>query len=1372
MEHAPMTPKRVSLGWPAAGDSEEKAAALPVLGVLFLLLLQLLAPGPARAQDCQLVEGRRLKVVDSENDLRDRVVWRAVERRGGILIDDPTQGTTVIELFDATGLVLRAQTDPTNAEGWYSNRRGTRWVYRERKDPAGGNGLARIASRTTSFYVRGKGPALDEVRAPLVLPATVRVTTSAGRCLESVFVGCKRNDDERVVCRESLLPPTPTPTPSATPTATATSTHTYTPHPRLRPSTPRASPPRLPTPTRRPPPVPPTHTPSPTPASTPSALPAFPGAEGFGATTVGGRGGVILKVTNLADSGPGSLRAAMEAEGPRIVVFEVGGVIDLKKDIRVASPYLTVAGQTAPGDGVILRNAGIRITSTHDVIIRGLTIRPGDNPEGQRPGVRRAITIWGSPEAPSYNIVVDHNSLSWSTDEVVGVGFARDVTFQYNIVSEPLHNSLHQEGAHGYAFALYAQDPMDRISVHHNLIAHGYNRNPQYANGVDGEAVNNLIYNWGNNGLTVRADVLLNIVGNHFIAGPDTPAESRGVIIGCPDGDCGTTRVYVRDNLGPFRPTDSGDEWLVVDGDEQYRSDVPVGTPSGVTVDPPEAVYAKLTGATGAGNFTLARGRDAVDRRILAELEARGGGIRDCVDADPIYYPQGQVQGATSTTVTVEHHPGDTQQGPNPQNEHTYDGNSIEITSGAARGQVRDVARFDPETNVVTVDRPWDVIPEVGADYRFIIHCDNNAGGWPTYTTTYDAPADSDGDGMPDDWETAHGLNPDVYDANGKDLSPEGYDNVEVYINSLIPPPSGTSTPIPDPTTPTATPTPEASSELDFLTFSINVQDFAYPEESIAVLHEIVDLHEAHDVPVDVFLTATMADLFADRAPELLERLVSSPVVAVSYHVRPPKPYYPGYDWAGLGEMSPEDQYETIRNYETHGLDPVTGQPTADPGGYQWLAQQLGYSPYIIGVLAGGEVGRSARAVFGDLGASLAVVHGRAVNLGETLDGLLLKPEHYDLRLFQHVGQDAADIVEDALAQARSAGGAHPPYFVGVKMHDNDFFAERAAWLTVYIDGGRRPPWNPDLKSALLSDEAREQMWSLYESTVAYADSIRDRVAPVNAPMILALQEEAPPEHTETLLYISGTMHIENRRRTWPDPDALIAFLQRATATGMRWSVGADIDWLEQEPRAGEIIRATEALGVEWDVHTHDLADRAAAASRIAELGGHPTNVASGLLVWEIDVLREPLAASDGYVWQAGVLWGISGLTGDIGHQGGNDDTSIGLWRPASAAEYTTHDPDGALIAVGSGTRDNLAQIEALAEAIAAGEDYPPVLSVSIMAQPATLRTPASGEGIDAIEAWARRLSDLPFVRWATIAETAAAWEAAGAPPSRMEVWP
>ncbi len=571
------------------------------------------------------------------------------------------------------------------------------------------------------------------------------------------------------------------------------------------------------------------------------------------------------------------------------------------------------------------------------------------------------------------------------------------------------------------------------------------------------------------------------------------------------------------------------------------------------------------------------------------------------------------------------------------------------------------------------------------------------------------------------------------------------------------------------------------TSSEDYITFSINTQDFAYPEQSIATLEKIISLHEQYQVPVDIYLTSTMVDLYAAQAPDLLERLKTSPIVAVSYHIRPPKPYYQKYDWMNLAQMTPDQQYEIIHEYETHGLNLATGEPTENPGGYQGLADFLGYSPYVASALPDQPLSASVYGVFEDLGATFTLIHGRAVNLGETRNGLYLKPEHVDLKLFEHVGQDIATVIESALTEAHSSTNGHTPNFVGVKMHDNDFFAESSAWTTVYLQHGRKPPWDTSYKAGLLSEEDQDEIWALYESAVIYVDSIRDRVTPINAATIKELvtgeQTSSTTSSTlqtdqDTLLYISGTMHIENNRQTWPDPEALIDFFERVTSLGMRWSVGPDIDWLRSEPRAGEIILATEAMGVEWDVHTHAMEDRAEAAAKIIELGGQPTDVASGLLVAELDQLSQQLTASNGSSWQAEVLWGISGLSGSAGHAPGNDDESIGLWRPASSADYTTHDPEGVLIAVGSGTVINLSDIETLVEAIDAGGEYPSVLSISLMIQPATLLTPKSGEGLIEIEAWFYRLTEYPFVRWATIAETAEAWKDAGGIPSRMENWP
>lgn len=462
-----------------------------------------------------------------------------------------------------------------------------------------------------------------------------------------------------------------------------------------------------------------------------------------------------------------------------------------------------------------------------------------------------------------------------------------------------------------------------------------------------------------------------------------------------------------------------------------------------------------------------------------------------------------------------------------------------------------------------------------------------------------------------------------------------------------------------------------------YITFSINTQDFSYPEKSIATLNNIITLHEEYQIPVDIYLT-TMVDVYAAEAPDLLERLRTSPMVAVSYHVRPPKPYYQNYDWRNLSQMTPEEQYDLIMEYETHGLNLASGEPTSNPGGYQGLADFLGYSPYVASTLPDPALSASVYGVFKDLGAAFTLIHGRAVNLGETRSGLYLKPEHVDLKLFEYVGEDVATVIEGAISEAHATSNSHEPYFVGIKMHDNDFFAESSTWTTIYLHHGRKPSWDTSYKAGLISVEAQAEVWSLYESAVIYVSSIRDRVTPINAATILELvtgeQTESATVSTsesdqDTLLYISGTMHIENKRQTWPDPDAFLDFLARVTSLGMRWSVGADIDWLRSESRAGEIILATEAMGVEWDVHNHAMEDRADSAAIITELGGHPTGVASGLLVAELDTLKQPLTASNGSTWQAEAVWGISGLSGSAGHAPGNDDESIGLWKPSSAAD-------------------------------------------------------------------------------------------------------
>ncbi|GAB4461871.1 MAG: hypothetical protein OHK0041_25590 [Anaerolineales bacterium] len=312
-------------------------------------------------------------------------------------------------------------------------------------------------------------------------------------------------------------------------------------------------------------------------------------------------------------------------------------------------------------------------------------------------------------------------------------------------------------------------------------------------------------------------------------------------------------------------------------------------------------------------------------------------------------------------------------------------------------------------------------------------------------------------------------------------------------------------TSLPAAATPAAAPTAAPVNVNDYAIFSINVQDFSYPEKSAAVLERIITLHEIYKVPVDIYLTDVMAQIYAEQFPQLLERLKTSPVVAISYHYRPPRPYANNYDWLGLRNMRADELYQTILRYETHAVDPVTGQTTEAAGGYQYVASLIGYPPYAASSISdNAEIDTAILRVFKELGAQMTVVHGRTLNLGDTKKGLYIRPEHYDYMLFQNVGTDPAVSFENALNEAHHSQGV-APYFVGVKMHDNDFFAEQSAWLTVYLDGGKRPNWNPSLRSPLLPQSEQDAMWAMYEQTVIYVASQKNRIGVVNLPMILEM---------------------------------------------------------------------------------------------------------------------------------------------------------------------------------------------------------------------------------------------------------------------------
>jgi hypothetical protein len=347
---------------------------------------------------------------------------------------------------------------------------------------------------------------------------------------------------------------------------------------------------------------------------------AFPGAEGYGRFAIGGRGGRVIEVTTLDDSGPGSLRAAVEAEGPRTVVFRVGGTIQLASKLVVKNPYLTVAGQTAPGDGICLRGYTFGCLGTHDVILRYLRIRVGD--ESGR-------TMDGTGFASTDHAIMDHCSVSWSIDEGVSSRGAGNITFQRNIVAEALNIANHKKYELGKGHSYAASISGDVGSFHHNLIAHCAGRNWSLAGGLNRanrlagylDIRNNVVFNWMHR-TTDGGVKALNFVNNYYIPGP----ASRVFHFVKPDPGSpdDPQQYFIAGNVMEGRPESAEDNWshggVVADADRLPRIKLaePFCEPHVTTTSAAEA-YASVLADVGA-NFPR---HDAVDQRILSDVRQR-----------------------------------------------------------------------------------------------------------------------------------------------------------------------------------------------------------------------------------------------------------------------------------------------------------------------------------------------------------------------------------------------------------------------------------------------------------------------------------------------------------------------------------------------------------------------------------------------------------------------------------------------------------------------------------------------------------------------------------------------------------------------------
>jgi len=361
---------------------------------------------------------------------------------------------------------------------------------------------------------------------------------------------------------------------------------------------------------------------------------AFPGAEGFGAYARGGRGGEVIYVTNLNDSGPGSLRAAVEDTLPRTVLFKVSGTIELESKLIISTPYITIAGQTAPGDGICLKNFPLQVTGTHDVIIRCIRVRPGI--DSGLPGDQiDAIDI-----AYSRHVIIDHCSASWSTDETLNTGHgSHDITVQWCMISEPLNFSVHTKGKpHGYAATIGGQ----RASYHHNLFANAAGRNPSVAGSPGRDEVfdfsNNVVFNWQHRTCDGKP-VQINFVGNYYKPGPATRENVKRRLVRIEDASKygHTSKWYISDNIIEGYPGYTEDNWRgAVDFEEgtsmEKNRSYTAFENGGYVVRDPEQIYEEVLANVGV----IAPGRDKVEERIIREVRTGkttyGDGIIDRVD--------------------------------------------------------------------------------------------------------------------------------------------------------------------------------------------------------------------------------------------------------------------------------------------------------------------------------------------------------------------------------------------------------------------------------------------------------------------------------------------------------------------------------------------------------------------------------------------------------------------------------------------------------------------------------------------------------------------------------------------------------------------
>jgi len=467
--------------------------------------------------------------------------------------------------------------------------------------------------------------------------------------------------------------------------------------------------------------------------------PAFPGAEGFGMYTTGGRGGAVYHVTRTDDdSNEGSFRWACNKSGKRTIVFDVSGTIHLKSELKMNRGDVTIAGQTAPGDGICIAGYPF-VIAANNVIIRFIRFRLGNEALKTNPTAHEGDGLGGMDRS---NIIVDHCSVSWSIDECLSVYGSKNITVQWCIASQSLNNAGHSKGAHGYGGNWGGSG----ATYHHNLIAHHISRTPRLGPRPGTQTDermdmrNNVIYNWIDNGCYGGEGMNVNIVNNYYKPGPDTKTGAKGMRI---------AGIGIRTSSYTGHDTSSPNQWdkmwhvwgkFYVDGNinSKYQQ---------VTDDNwTYGIYNQISQSSVDNTFT----QETKDTMRINE---------------PIVYQPVTTHSAETAFEKVLQYAGASLHRDAIDDAMTRDARNGETTytgSGCKRGIINSQDDLKPAG--------------AGDDWS----------AWPELKTYgQEDRLDTDGDGMPDAWEEANGLDKNNA-GDGKAVGEDGYTNLERYMNSLV----------------------------------------------------------------------------------------------------------------------------------------------------------------------------------------------------------------------------------------------------------------------------------------------------------------------------------------------------------------------------------------------------------------------------------------------------------------------------------------------------------------------------------------------------------------------------------------------------------